>query len=173
MKTRLPMPPSTTTYSSSRQTSRRYVTDPDRYPHDPMGHSGNWEVTQRPRAYYRPMRLLGGILLYWACWACALGCMTGLAMFLVAPQDEKKLHLTYALAGLFGYVFFRVWRYSHTRSTHCQLCHGTPLYSKDCPKHRMANHMPGLGYEASTVVSVSFTGKFRCMYCGTPFRLKR
>lgn len=57
--------------------------------------------------------------------------------------------------------------------TKCALCHGTPLLGKKCRKHLLANKLPGLTYRASAILHLVFTGRFRCMYCSTPFRLGR
>jgi hypothetical protein len=40
-------------------------------------------------------------------------------------------------------------------------------------KNRDATKWPGLGYRTSAVLSIFFTGRYNCMYCGTPFRLKK
>ena len=55
--------------------------------------------------------------------------------------------------------------------TKCGLCHGSPLMGKSCRKHVLANKLPLCTYRASAILHLIFTGKFRCMFCSTPFRL--
>lgn len=55
--------------------------------------------------------------------------------------------------------------------TKCALCHGNPMLGKNCRKHTLANKIPFLTYRASAVLHLLFTGRFRCMFCSTPFRL--
>jgi hypothetical protein len=55
--------------------------------------------------------------------------------------------------------------------TKCALCHGKPFFGNRCRKHPLANKLPLLSYRASTIVHLLFTGKFRCMFCSTPYRL--
>lgn len=73
--------------------------------------------------------------------------------------------------GVFGSA--RVLAFLNNRHLTCTLCHGTLLHEKRCRKHAGATRIPGLSYRAATVVKTLFTGGFRCMYCGTHYRLKK
>jgi hypothetical protein len=42
-----------------------------------------------------------------------------------------------------------------------------------CHKHVNAQRLPPLTYRATAVLAVLFTLSFRCMYCGTRFRLRK
>ncbi len=53
----------------------------------------------------------------------------------------------------------------------CGLCHGTVLSEKKCRKHVDAARIPPLSHRATTALQVLCTRSFRCMYCGTRFRL--
>jgi xanthosine utilization system XapX-like protein len=145
----------------------------DRPSAEMAGRAGNWELYQKPRPYYRPLRLLGGVLLYLLSWAAGIMGLWGGFMFFRLGGESGRPYLVHALVGLIGYVVFRIWRYAHAVNTKCPLCHGTPLHEKDCRKHRLATKVPGLNYAGSTVASLIFRGRYNCMYCGTPFRLRK
>lgn len=57
------------------------------------------------------------------------------------------------------------------RHTQCPLCRGTPLLDSSASKHRKALRIPLFNYGNSAVLHLLLTGRFRCMYCGTPFQL--
>lgn len=88
-------------------------------------------------------------------------------------QTNDRQWMVYAAGGLVLFIVFQIARYSNGLSTHCPLCHGTPLHEKRCHKHRLANRFLFFGHKTSTVLSILTRGKFNCMYCGTPFRLKK
>lgn len=73
--------------------------------------------------------------------------------------------IVFALTWLFG--FFR-------RSTaKCPLCKGTPLLDNAASKHKNAHRLQPLNYGTTAQLSLLFSHRFRCMYCGTGFDLTR
>ena len=76
-----------------------------------------------------------------------------------------------ALACAFISVVSRLAAFVLSRDLHCGLCHGTVMSEKRCRKHADAVRLRPLGYRATAVLSVLFTLSFRCMYCGTRFKL--
>jgi hypothetical protein len=78
---------------------------------------------------------------------------------------------SWAIGSLIAFVSSLVLGIILSTLTKCSLCHGTPLLARKCRKHTIANKLPFLSYRASSVLHLLFTGKFRCMYCSTPFRL--
>ena len=72
-----------------------------------------------------------------------------------------------------GVAFLWLVRFIHSRSVTCQLCHGKILHSSQCHKHVDARRHGMFSYTSSLYVDVVGSGKFTCMYCGTPFRLKK
>ena len=126
---------------------------------------------QRPRAFKRPLSLLVGILLaaltnvsFW--W----GVVT-LGMMLIPPRDTS--YGIHVLVSIGAYVGFRILSYVHAMSLKCPLCHGPMLHDKKCHKHRYASRYLLFGYPASLMVDVVTRGVFNCMYCGTPYRLRK
>lgn len=134
------------------------------------GRAGNWELNQKPRPFHNVTRLLTGVFYNLMCWAGIAGLIYSGYKY---NQTEEKQWMQYALVSLVVFLIFQVARYSNGMATHCPLCHGTPLYEKTCRKHRLANKFGFLNHRASTVLSIVTRGRFNCMYCGTPFRLKK
>jgi hypothetical protein len=132
------------------------------------GRGGNWEDRQRSRSIPRSLSLLCGAWSIFMVWLSVLAATGSLVMKLLghpgpwgAASVVSLIVLAMSLVVSLGI--------SLTRK--CPLCHGTPLHSRPCPKHRLANRWPPLTHRATVVVRILTTLSFRCMYCGTPFRL--
>jgi hypothetical protein len=94
----------------------------------------------------------------------------GLAgMVVVGGQEAGVL----ALAGLGLFALAKAFAFPLSRGLNCSLCHGGLMQSRRCQKHARAFRLPLLTHRASAVISLLTTGRFRCMYCGTPYRLRR
>ena len=83
-----------------------------------------------------------------------------------------RTHGFFALGSLAVFLLARVGAFLNNRYLMCTLCHGPLLHEKSCRKHAEATRIPGLSYRASTVVRVLCTGGYRCMYCGSSYRLR-
>ena len=57
------------------------------------------------------------------------------------------------------------------RSVRCPLCKGTPLSDNRASKHSNARRIFPLNYGMTAILSLFFTMRFRCMFCGNPFDL--
>ena len=86
---------------------------------------------------------------------------------------NERIKGFYSLVALAIYGMARLMAFVHNRHLFCTLCHGTLLHDKSCRKHVDAVRIPGFSHRAATVVSALCTGGFRCMYCGTPYRLRK
>jgi undecaprenyl pyrophosphate phosphatase UppP len=138
------------------------------------GRSGDWEKNQRARSFHRAGKFLGLCLLRFGVWAIALGCCVCLVMGILAQTTpEKRGYFITAGCCLVVGVVLRAIGYAQERTLRCQLCNGTPLHDKRCSRHSTAVALPVVSYSGYTVLSTLCTGKFRCSYCGTPFRLKK
>ncbi len=78
-----------------------------------------------------------------------------------------------ALAGLGTFAFSRGVVFLLADSLNCPLCHGAVMKERRCRKHQDAFRLWPLSYRASAVLSLLVTFGFRCMYCGTSYRLGR
>jgi len=134
---------------------------------------------QRARPYPEPARLVVGVLIDLTCKALAgLGLSAlGLAVYraksLTDWTGQDQTWGLVFLAALAGYILFSAVRYYHGKRTICSLCRGPVFHVQNSSKNRDATKWPGLGYRTSVVLSLFFTGRYNCMYCGTPFRLKK
>jgi hypothetical protein len=134
------------------------------------GRAGNWELTQRPRPFHHPARLILGVLYNVIRWV-SLGIVAYVGWKFV--QTNERVWMEYALYAFVTFVIFQIASYSNGLHLHCPLCHGTPLHEKRCHKHRFANKFLFFNHKTSTILSILTRGRFNCMYCGTPFRLKK
>lgn len=129
-----------------------------------------YQRTRRARAHTRPVRVVAVSILLAISWL-------GLAFFLgsaVALGWYSEQHFGYwALGGLFLFALGRAGSFILGRNLNCTLCHGPVLHEKRCHKHADAFRLAPLSYRTSTAVSVLCTAGFRCMYCGTAYRLKK
>lgn len=133
----------------------------------------------RARPHPQPGRLVMGVALDLACKAMVL---TGLIALGLAVRNAPSLtdwsrgEPTWGwmfLAALTLYILLSAWRLYHGKRTICSLCRGSVFHVQRSSMHRDATKWPGLGFRTSAVLSIFFTGRYHCMYCGTPFRLRK
>lgn len=121
------------------------------------------------RHFSRPGPVWVGLFLWLVHWVVTLGAIATFALMFLVSRSYGKLFL-----GLVGaYVVMLAIRWIHSRAVSCPLCHGRILHGSKCHKHRDARRRKLLGYTGSLFLDVILMGRFTCMYCGTPFRLKR
>lgn len=123
---------------------------------------------RRSHSFHRPWRLWIFSLLYGvfaASFTAFLACAVALPL-----TGQRWIGLAGLVCALVC-VIARLAVFVISRDLHCGLCHGTIVSEKRCRKHRDAARIRPLSYRATTVLSVLFTFSFRCMYCGTRFRL--
>ncbi len=136
----------------------------------PKSHVADWERTQKPRVWKGQFRLIIVALLALVTYAAVPATIYFTVRHFVHPDQNWQ---PAALASLIALVVSLVIGTVLSATTKCALCHGSPLMGKNCRKHVLANKIPFLTYRASTLLHVLFTGRFRCMFCSTPFRLGR
>lgn len=122
------------------------------------------------RHFPRAGRLLGVALLLALSW-------TGLVLFVGAGlqlwRTDDSLWGWLALGGLGLIVLGRSMAFLLGGALHCSLCHGPVLHEKKCRKHADAFRLAPLSHRTSAALSLLLTGLFRCMYCGTAYRMKK
>ncbi len=99
----------------------------------------------------------------------ACGGLVALGLTFLVDPSYGKLFVVLALI----YVFVLAIRWIHGSNVSCPLCHGRILHHSKCHKHRDARRVGLFGYTSSLFVDILLKGKFTCMYCGTPFRMRR
>ncbi len=125
---------------------------------------------RRARHHPRAGRILQVALLHLLSWAAAV---TFVGAGWQLWQTDDKTYGWWALGGLVLFAVARCVAFCLARHLNCTLCHGTVMQEKNCRKHARAVRLPLLSHRNTAVLSVVATGSFCCMYCGTPFRLKK
>lgn len=124
----------------------------------------------RARHYHRSPRLVWVCLLRLAA-AITFPTFLCLGVLVIKTRDLKMGSIAISLAVLYatlrGLAFYLSFKLS------CSLCHGRLLHSGSALKHAEAKYIPFLGWVWPVILSTLIIGKFRCMYCGTPFRTKK
>jgi hypothetical protein len=133
-------------------------------------HVADWERTQKPRVWRGQGRLVLIALLALTTYAALPATIYFTIRLILQPEGGWQL---WALGSLVALVAALLLGTILSAMTKCALCHGTPLLGKSCRKHQLANKLPILTYRASAILHLFFTGRFRCMFCSTPFRLGR
>jgi len=124
----------------------------------------------RARGFHRPGRLLVVALLL-------LTAFTAFGVFVWGVVDILQIGRResgwLALGGLGVFIVARTAAFVLARTLTCPLCHGTVMQEGRCLKHADAFRIRPLSHRASAVLMLLCTGAFRCMYCGTAYRLRR
>lgn len=125
---------------------------------------------RKSRGYNRPGRLflVASLLLI-----AFVGFITFLVSCVQLFRTEDAFWGWVGLVGLGTFASTRILVFILARSLTCSLCHGTVMHEKRCRKHADAFRLWPLTHRGSAVVSLICTWTFRCMYCGTPYRLKK
>lgn|GEM_PF-706767 len=128
----------------------------------------SWESKQRARSFPCSIELLCGAFSIFVLWLSTITAVVSLAMKYTG-HNEPWTNLS--ILSLVVLALSLVVTLSLSLTKKCPLCHGTPLHSRSCPKHRLADRWRPFTHRATTVLRILTTLSFRCMYCGTPFRL--
>lgn len=128
--------------------------------------------TRRARHFPRTGRLLSTAFLLLLSWV-GLGLFLWGGVELLRSHGDASQQGWMALGGLALFIGGRMLAYLTGSRLFCSLCHGPVLHEKKCRKHADAVRLGPLSYRTSTVISLLCTGVFRCMYCGTAFRMRK
>lgn len=131
-------------------------------------HVADWELTQKPRVWKGQPRLVLIALLALTTYLTLPATIYFTVRLIAEPRGGWQAA---AVGSLIAFVASLILGLVLSAITKCGLCHGSPLLGKRCRKHVLANKLPFLTYRASAMLHLIFTGKFRCMFCSTPFRL--
>ena len=126
--------------------------------------------SRRARSYHRPGRLLLVAFLLLLAFVGFVAFGVGIVQ-MMRSDDPQWGWLALGGVGLFTLTRIAVFFLSSTLT--CPLCHGTVMHERRCRKHEKAFRLKPLSYRASAVIALLTTATFRCMYCGTAYRLRR
>ena len=133
-----------------------------------MADKGSWEDRQRCRSYPQSFELLCGALSIMVLWLSTITAVVSLVMKTLGHGQPWSLLSIVSMGTLFISLIISL---CISLTKKCPLCHGPPLHSRFCRKHRLADRWPPFTQRATVVLRILTSLTFRCMYCGTPFRL--
>jgi hypothetical protein len=132
-------------------------------------HRGNWEDKQRRRSCPQSARFFGAACCFLILWLSVAALITSLVMITMGYHEPWTALCLWATAAAIGSFTASL---ITSLNAKCPLCLGTPLHSRHgCRKHRLADRWPLLTRRATVILRIVTALSFRCMYCGTPFRL--
>jgi uncharacterized membrane protein len=109
--------------------------------------------------------LVSGVLL--------VGLLVSFVEMLAVGRDHAGDYAKFAAVFLGGWMILRVIRFIIARRVTCPLCHGHILQKKKCRMHQDSRKLGPLSHRQSMMLDVATRAKFTCMFCGTPYRLRR
>lgn len=105
-------------------------------------------------------------------WCSIAATITLVALFLVHhEQGNGDLYKRPIIISAGGTILTLIISYYKRRAARCPLCIGTPLINTGALPHRRSRKFGPFSEGYTTVFSIAFTQKFRCMYCGTRYDL--
>jgi len=101
--------------------------------------------------------------------------MTATAVLLVftGPGVPNPVSISLIFSGLGFCIVTWLIAFFKRRAAKCPLCKGTPLINSGALPHSRAKRIYPLNHGISAVISVLATQKFRCMYCGSDYDLRK
>lgn len=125
------------------------------------------EHRSRSVPYKKPfvLAVLASLLFYLGLIAFA----TSLLAFFLSPKEFQKgaADILVVMPPVCAVLWLSC--YILRRRAMCPLCKSTPLLDNFSSKHAKAYKCVPLNYGTTAVLSIVFTQRMRCMYCGTPF----
>jgi hypothetical protein len=97
---------------------------------------------------------------------CLITMLTTAVMLILYPDQRASKLLIATTAATIATWFLALLR---RRVTLCPLCKGTPLVESGALLHERAKRLAPLPHGVSTILSILFLQRFRCMYCGTDY----
>lgn len=121
------------------------------------------------RHFKRSLVLILATFLWFVSGLLLIGLLVSFVLMLAIDKEYAKL----AAVFLGGWVVLRVIRFVIARKVSCPLCHGHLLQKKKCRMHQESRKFGPLSHRQTMMVDVATRGRFTCMFCGTPYRLRR
>jgi hypothetical protein len=98
---------------------------------------------------------------------CVIASIAAVGLFIWTLVAMDSLLLQISIAVLVFAVLSGVTHLVTAFRVRCPLCHGKPLVSQKCTRHRNARTSLG-SYRLAVVKGVLLRGRYRCPYCGEP-----
>lgn len=90
--------------------------------------------------------------------------------FILVREKDQSVTIPFVIA-MISVAITWIWGFVIRRSAKCPLCKGTPLLDSQASKHQLAVKFGPFSYGTTAILSLIFTHRFRCMFCGTLFDL--
>lgn len=129
---------------------------------------------QTTRARSMPYRGVFYIATLWAILhiSAVIGTIAAVVMFLVFHKQSKTNFFLYTIVfGVLFSIFTLIVSFFKRRGARCPLCRGTPLLNSGALAHKKSFCLPPFNHGYTAILSIVFTQKLSCMYCGTKFDL--
>lgn len=128
--------------------------------------------TTRPRSM--PYRGMFYVATFWTILHlfCIVATLSALVLFLLNhKKNPSPFYLYSVLGGLFLTFITLAISFFKRRAARCPLCRGTPLLNSGALAHKKSYCLPPFNHGYTAVLSIVFTQKMSCMYCGTKYDL--
>ena len=99
---------------------------------------------------------------------------TTIAVFLFLSHHKEPRSVFYLYSIVVGVLLVATTlliSFFKRRNAHCPLCRGTPLVNSGALAHKKSYCLKPFNHGHTAILSIVFTQKFSCMYCGTKYDL--
>ena len=126
------------------------------------------------RTFNRSAQLFKAMILSLIMFVCLIAApILAYLMITAEESSQRPLFGLPLLAVIIIGIGCRFALFSVGNHTRCPLCSGQIFHNKRCLKHERAVKYPLVSYMYSMVIDMYIRRSFRCMFCGTAFRLRK
>ena len=100
--------------------------------------------------------------------------LTAIALFLFLRHHKEPRSVFYLCSVIAGVLLMAITlliSYFTRRNARCPLCRGTPLLNSGALAHKNSFCLRPFNHGYTAVLSIAFTQRLTCMYCGTKYDL--
>jgi hypothetical protein len=103
---------------------------------------------------------------------CIVATLSALALFLFNHKTNPSPFYLYSFLGglLLTFITLAI-SFFKRRAASCPLCRGTPLLNSGALAHKKSYRLPPFNHGFTALLSIVFTQRMSCMYCGTKYDL--
>lgn len=123
-------------------------------------------VRDRSLPHTRPFYICAILFIFWLLTVAATISVIVISIALHTPNETRSIIGGIVLCGIVWFITFL-----KRRGTICPLCKGTPLLNSGALVNERATRIFPFNHGVSAMLSIIFSQRFRCMYCGSTFDL--
>ena len=113
-----------------------------------------------PQHFMASLRLSAVTFLFFICTL-----TSGACLYFVPTPENSYILIALLLATIVSWI---IGFFARKRAT-CPLCKGTPFLDSKARVHQKAIRFFPLNYGTTNLIRATFTRRFRCHFCGSPF----